>query len=333
MRTYRQEVLLSFILPVYNVEKYLCECVDSILQQVTADCEIVLVDDGSKDSSGKICDRYARQNPLIRVIHKENGGLSSARNAGISAATGKYITFVDSDDRIVSGSLADVMRWIKNEEADLCFLQTVKFFPDGTRTDLRECIEGIHIRNQSRENAIAYLATRPKYPGSAWSKLFRREFLISNHLHFPFDRRYSEDLGFLLDCILCAERFDALDVLFYEYRQSRQGSITNRFTARNFYDLLRFVTESSEKLTVERKPTDAVSKSCMSFVAYEYLVLMHAYQLIPRDEKKMALKKLKANLWTMDFANNRRGKMVLRCCHLLGIRFTSYIMYLYRKLG
>ena len=98
------KTLLSFILPVYNVEAYLEECVATILPQCSDECQIVLVDDGATDSAGKICDALAATSPLITVVHQENGGLSAARNAGLNVATGEYVAFVDSDDRIAPGS-------------------------------------------------------------------------------------------------------------------------------------------------------------------------------------------------------------------------------------
>lgn len=329
----KNELLLSFILPVYNVEAYLPECVDSILQQITPECEIILVDDGSTDSSGRICDQYAVQWTCVKVIHKENGGLSSARNAGLPAAGGAYITFVDSDDRIAAGSLAELLGWIRNSGADLCFLQAEKFFPDGSRISLGEQIESAALRGQDRVNAIAYLSGRPKYPGSAWAKLYRREYLEENELHFPFDRRYSEDLGFIRDCILCAQSFDAIEAPYYEYRQNRQGSITNRVTLKNFFDLLRFVTESAELLTEDKTPKDDISRSMMRFVGYEYSVLLYLYRSISGQEKKKVLEKLKEYQWTLQYAAGAKGRMVSVSCRLFGIAFTSRLLEQYRKLS
>ena len=101
-------VQLSFIIPVYNVEAYLIECVESIISQIEDNCEVILVNDGSTDNSGKICDEYALNYAFINVIHKENGGLSSARNAGLKCAKGEYIAFIDSDDRIASNSVKQI---------------------------------------------------------------------------------------------------------------------------------------------------------------------------------------------------------------------------------
>ncbi len=331
MKERKYEILLSFILPVYNVEKYLRECIESILQQITDECEIILVNDGSTDSSGDICKQFAERDMRVHVVNKENGGLSSARNAGIEVAEGEYVTFVDSDDKVFLNSISDILTWIKSEKTDLCFLKAVKLYPDGSQKDLGEEIDSSQLRYKSRKEAIQYLASRSKYPGSAWAKLYRREFLISNNLHFPYDRRYSEDLGYMRDCILCARSFDALDIPFYKYRQNRQGSITNKVTSKNFYDLLKFIIESVNKLTVHKKAKNFTSKSVMAFVAYEYSVLLYLYQFLSKKDKNEALKRMKEYDWVLKYAGSKKIKIISYFCSIFGLRLTSLILLQYRK--
>ena len=129
----RNEILVSFIVPVYNVQYYLQECVDSILNQCTDKCEIILVDDGSTDSSGTMCDEYEKSSTIIKTIHKVNGGLSSARNVGVENAKGRYVAFVDSDDRIADNSVSIIVGWAENSQVDICFMDAIKFFPDGSK--------------------------------------------------------------------------------------------------------------------------------------------------------------------------------------------------------
>lgn len=331
MKTKESSVLLSFVIPVYNVGTYLEECLDSILCQTTDACELVLVDDGATDSSGALCDRYAERFANIRVIHKENGGLSSARNTGLAAAEGTYVTFVDSDDRLFPNSVAALLDWIRTEDADLCFLRASKLFPNGELIDLNEGIVRSELRGKPRAAAIGHLSTRPKYPGCAWAKLFRRAFLAEHDLHFPHDRRYSEDLGFIRDCILCAERFDSLDVPFYQYRQSRAGSITQKGSAKNFYDLLLFITESAERLTVDRQARDTLSRDIMSFAAYEYFVLLLTYSGLPKADKPAALEKLAEYRWVLRYAQSAKIKAVSRVCGVCGMRFTAFLTMVYRR--
>lgn len=322
---------LSVIIPIYKTEEFLTECVDSILDKADEDVEVVLVDDGSPDGCPGICDRYADRDPRVRVVHKENGGLSSARNAGLAVAKGRYVTFVDSDDQIFPDSLPEILTWIRTAGADMCFLRAFKLFADGTMRDLGENIDGSQLRAKSREEAIRHLASRSKYPGSAWAKVFRRDFLIENDLHFPYDRRYSEDLGFIRDCVLCAESFDALDVPYYQYRQGRTGSITQQIKAKNFNDLLQFITESAEKLTENRKAKDPVNGLIMSFVAYEYSILLYGYTRIPKEDKKAALAAMKPYAWTLRYAVTKKGRLVFLACRLLGVRFAAFLMKQYRR--
>ena len=119
MENKNNEILLSFILPIYNVEAYLEECIDSILDQITDECEIILVDDGATDSSGEICDRYSEKHSAIRVVHKENGGLSSARNAGLDVSNGDYIMFLDSDDYLAENAVEMLVCANKEDDADI----------------------------------------------------------------------------------------------------------------------------------------------------------------------------------------------------------------------
>ncbi len=322
---------LSVIIPIYKTEEFLSECVGSILEKANRDVEVVLVDDGSPDGCPRICDEFAAADSRVTVVHKENGGLSSARNAGLAVAKGRYVTFVDSDDKIFPDSLPEILNWIRTVGADMCFLRAFKLFADGTMRDLGENIDGSQLRAKSREEAIRHLASRSKYPGSAWGKVFRRDFLLDNDLHFPYDRRYSEDLGFIRDCVLCAESFDALDVPYYQYRQGRAGSITHQIKAKNFNDLLRFITESAEKLTENRKAKDAVSGLVMSFAAYEYSILLYGYTRIPKEDKKAALAAMKPYAWTLRYAGTRKGRLVSLACRLLGVRFAAFLMKQYRR--
>jgi glycosyltransferase involved in cell wall biosynthesis len=321
---------LSVIIPIYKTEEYIRACVDSVLADPDRDVEVILVDDGSPDTCPRICDEYAASDPRVKVVHKENGGLSSARNAGIPHAEGRYVTFLDSDDLIFSDSIPAILEWTRSHNADICFMQAEKFFPDGAQQDLGECIESAPLRGRPREAAIAYLASRPKYPGSAWGKLYRREFLLDNGLHFPFDRRYSEDLGYVRDCILCAQSFDALEVPFYRYRQNRQGSITNKISMKNFNDLLLFIEESDRKLDVKNSK-DPVAKSFMTFVAYEYSVLLYVYTRLPTESKKEALAKLQNYSWTLKYAVSKKGRIISAVCRLFGVRFTAFLMKHYRR--
>lgn len=320
--------ILSFIIPIYNVEPYLKECIDSILSQSAGQCEVILVDDGSTDGSGDLCDRYARGHDCVTVIHKPNGGLSSARNAGMEAAHGKYLAFVDSDDRIAKGSVQQILKWCQISNTDICFLEAVKFFPDGSKQPLGDSIEPDAVRGTSKEAVFSHLATRPKYPGSACTKLYRTQYLLNHHLWFPKDRRYSEDLGFFRDCLLVAESFDALSIPYYEYRQNREGSITHGVSSKSFFDLTLFVKETAEAATQKKLP-DAVHDCVLSFAAYEYSILLWQYSKLAQRDRVEARKFLKEYQWVLRYSRTRKLLMVRMARSVLGINASAKLLDLY----
>ena len=320
------DLRLSFIVPVYNVEKYLGECIESVVNQWEASCEMILVNDGSTDGSGALCDEYANRYEGVRVIHQENKGLSGARNTGLDAAKGQYIAFLDSDDRIAAGRIPHLLAWIDGDGADVCFLDAIKFYPNGEQEPLGDAISRETVRGRSAEEVFAHLATRPKYPGSACTKLFRRAFFEENNIRFPSDRRLSEDLGFCLNCFLLAQSFDALEGDYYEYRQSRSGSITNIVSKRNFDDLGRFVSESTDKLTVNKAPADGISRYAMSFVAYEYSIMLWQYSQLDKTCRKEAKTFLESYRWVLDYGVTPKTVMIRRLAKTVGVGMVSRLL-------
>lgn len=325
------KIKLSFIIPVYNVERYLRECIDSILEQMTEECEIILINDGSTDISGQICDDFAVTNPQIVVVHQENRGPSVARNRGIDNAKGEFLAFVDSDDRIASGSVAYILEWIEKCGADVCFMSGIKFDATGMRQDMGDRIERNMVRGKSREEVLAHLASRPKFSGSACTKILRREFLLSEGIRFPEDGRRAEDLGFCRDCFLKAQTFDALPCPYYEYRQDRRESFTNTVTSKGFWGLEKFVEESVELLTCERQPISEMAKYALSFVAYEYSILLWQYSRFSENEKKAAYDKLKEYQWVMSYAGNRKIKSLGWAIKVVGLSAVSALLDMYMK--
>lgn len=322
---------LSIIIPVYNVEAYLEQCVKSILDQWTPEVEVILVDDGSTDNSGKLCDKFAAQSKELIVVHQENGGLSAARNTGLRFATGRYITFVDSDDFIGNNSIQKILSWIEGSSSDICFINVWKLFPNG-RKELLDVPIPHEMLCKGKLNAVKYLSEMNKYPGSACGKLFRRAFLTQNKLDFPKDRRISEDLGFMRDCILKAEQFDSLPIDFYYYRQGRSNSITNKITKKSFDGVGKFVTESAEKLTLHKKATGTLESYAMSFAAYEYSIMVWQYSCLTPLEKKASYPFLKEYKWVLEYGKSQKTLFVRKTSAILGLRITSSAMKIYMQL-
>ena len=318
---------LSIVVPVYNVQDYINECVESIVDQKEKDIEIILVDDGSTDQSGKICDSLVEKKTNIKVIHKENGGLSSARNAGLDNASGEYVLFVDSDDKIASESLEAILDCIKETRADYYFLSGKKFYPDGKEEPLDDPIHRAEIRGKKSEYVVRYIATLTKYPGSACTKAYKREFLEKKSIRFPSDRRLAEDLGFTLRCILTATSFDVCDHDYYLYRQNREGSITSATTGINksFWNLAIFVKDSIEWLSVDKMPKGEKEKSALSLVAYEYTVLLVQFCRVT-ERKDEAYLLMKNSKWIKKYLVSKRGKIISLMISILGIKTTSKLL-------
>ena len=196
------EHLVSIVVPVYNAERYLCTSIHALQKQDYSNIEIILVDDGSKDASPSICDSFEKEDKRIRAIHKTNGGVSSARNAGIEAATGKYIMFVDSDDlcesNIVSRMVFLAEHW--NVNFVICGFRTVN--------DIKSALNPIRHENTSElvyalskselMNSLGYMIMRRPTMFAPWNKLFDLEIIRKNNIKFIPTVSYGEDFLFNL---------------------------------------------------------------------------------------------------------------------------------------
>lgn len=216
------EKLVSVIVAVYNIEEYLPRCVDSILAQTYRNLEIILVDDGSKDQSGSICDSYAEKDRRIKVIHKKNGGLSDARNAGMDAATGEYIGFVDGDDWIEPDMYRAMYFACEKEKAQAAVCR----YKQITKSGIIDGSAGNSV-SLSRDEALEiYVCGDERYLiyNSVWSKLFARDLVEG--MRFPVGKN-SEDIMFTTRAFCRMERLVYLDEAYYNYVLDREGSIMN----------------------------------------------------------------------------------------------------------
>ena len=203
---------ISVIVPVYKVEKYLKRCVDSILHQTFSDLEVILVDDGSPDNCPAMCDELAKADKRIRVIHKENGGLSSARNAGMRIAQGKYIGFVDSDDDVESEMYETMLEAAENHDADFVMSDYIRVSADGTRSLFSKNIRaGVYEKEDIRKEIYPALIMDENVDYgpllSVCHCLYNRDFLEKNTIMFADDVKWSEDNLFSSYVGYCAGRF------------------------------------------------------------------------------------------------------------------------------
>lgn len=218
---------VSIIVPVYNAETALHRCIESILHQSCADFELLLVDDGSKDDSGAICDEYAAKDSRIRVFHKENGGVSAARNLALDVARGKYLQFLDSDDWVVPDATLLLLRAAEEHGADLVISDFYRVV--GERVSVKGDIE--EDRVLSREEYAEHMMANPAdfYYGVLWNKLYRRDIVQDHRIRMDEEISWCEDFLFNLEYIRFARRFYALNVPLYYYVKTK-GSLASQIS-------------------------------------------------------------------------------------------------------
>ena len=225
--------LLSIIVPVYNIKDYLTACVESICAQSFSDWELILVDDGSQDGSGALCDGLAETDSRIRVIHQANGGVSRARNAGICASRGKYLAFVDGDDYI-HPEMYEKLIFPMEQGVDVAFCRFARSFPTETIPhvecnlpalaqrpwDYSKIIYEYHYRHTQEQTETDTVF------GSVWRSLFRADVIRENQLRFPEDVKIAEDRLFLMEYLAFCENGYLVDEYLYYYRADRTDSAT-----------------------------------------------------------------------------------------------------------
>lgn len=219
------ESKVSVIVPVYNVESLLNRCIDSILCQTIPDIQLIIVDDGSTDRSGAICDRYASLDPRVTVIHKPNGGLSDARNAGLDIATGQYVTFIDADDFIHPQMMEYLSGCLRMADADIAQCEMRWYYSeDGAEHTLYPPLEVSHYRTMERKDFIDnFFPTNGRIAScTVCNKLYKRE--IFQDIRFPYGQYYEDSHIHLSTFDLC-RRIVLLPYELYYYYQ-RPGSIT-----------------------------------------------------------------------------------------------------------
>lgn len=231
--------MVSIIVPIYKVEEYLSQCIDSILYQTYSDLEIILVDDGSPDNCGSICEEYAKKDKRIKVIHKENQGLGMARNTGLEYAKGEFIYFVDSDDWLEPNAIECLVKYQKEYDADIVMCNYDK------RDDLHKVLYQYRIVNNVKiysnlkeieENVFWPMIGQPAYVCQdftinmcVWTNLYRRELIEQNKIRFLSERDYlSEDICFNLQYLLQCNTAVMIPQSLYCYRYN-PNSLTNRY--------------------------------------------------------------------------------------------------------
>jgi len=310
--------LISIIVPVYNVEKYLKKCVDSIVNQTYKNLEIILVDDGATDNSGKICDELVELDNRIKVYHKKNGGLSDARNYGVERATGDYIGFVDSDDYIDAEMYERLYEAIKKENVDVAECNLKIVYPE--KTDLFTDQKYYQICNK-QEYLEEYLKIE-KIFGSACVRLTKAD--IARKLKFPVGKLY-EDTYYAYDLIGIVDKYVIVDNPYYNYLM-RENSITNAKFNPRIFDLIEIV-EKFHTNVYKNYPSLKEAADCRKM--YAYFSVLNSI-LLEEDFKNNSFYKQIIDYFKEEYTKLLRNKYITRN-RKLSILLIKFSINLYRK--
>lgn len=303
---------VSVIVPVYNAEKYLIQCIDSILAQTFTDFELILVNDGSKDSSGKICDEYARKDNRIIVIHKENGGVSSARNIGIDITQGDWIVFVDSDDYISADYIMNI--YPHDEDFGVCSIQCI----GNSSKLLKFKTDKIITRNQIADWILCN-SQEFSFIATPWAKIYKTKIIKENDIIYNEKIKYGEDTDFVYRYLIHCNSIKLTNCAVYYYldTDSLCQSQKYKFNAIDFCYHVKTLNESIHNM--ER----IFKKKFIRLRKRIYLIYLIAfYTYINYSDKNHATKELRT------LRKNIIFNLFILCYHRRFCTIKEYIFFI-----
>ena len=322
--------MISVIIPVYKVEKYLRECVDSILTQTCTDMEVILVDDGSPDSCPQICDEYAAMDSRVKVIHKQNGGPSDARNAGLRLAAGEYVYLIDSDDYLDDKNALDgILSVFEKENPDLVIFWS-KALAEGRiigndKTDYSTCT------GETPAEKIYNAVKADKLNGSACMMVIKREFLVANNLFFKENIKSTEDINFIFRLYARCPKVAFYDRNPYVYRQ-REGSSTATYDYQHLLTHMHVVTDG---IRIAESCEGKLRLALLGYAVYQALILLGLMGKIKlTDEQERELDqclRLVCRQYLCRYALGRKAKLAAAVYAVMRYKLTKKMLGFYLR--
>lgn len=316
---------ISIIIPVFKVEKYLHECVDSVLKQTYKNIEIILVDDGSPDRCPEICDEYAIANDNVIVIHKPNGGLSDARNAGFKKATGRYVVFLDSDDWWEGNNSLEKAVEILNTAPDILFFDRITYCDNGSVIKPKGMLLST-INNMNYEEAISSLMKAGKFIPSACNKFVKTSLLRDHQIEFE-KGLISEDIEWTYQIMQHVRNVKGFDIPFYGYRR-REGSITHNLKPKTINDLL-YVIEKWSYRVKDSKMSDNLKFQLLGYLNYQYCIANGQVCRITKEVREKFEDRFDALSWLLKYDINKKTHLVLMISRIGGLKNIRKILRFY----
>ena len=310
-------MMFSIIVPVYNVEKYLDNCIKSLLNQNFNDYEIILIDDGSTDKSGEICDKYADINNRIKVFHKENEGLSATRNLGIKYSKGDYLIFVDSDDWIAKESLLEFSKIIKKSNAEVIETRIIEVF------NVNELICDINLEKYikhgfSQKKAVRWILKKSHNTWQAQKRIYLSSFIKENKIYF-LNGRLHEDIAWTSNIILKAKNYDVCLYPWYYYRKERECSITNNISAKNIIDVIEIASMYYKKFLDN---STYLSKKIVERLMISVYIKIWQVKKCSKEEKKKIIECINKNKQIFKIAPKIEHKIFVLFMKFFGVKNT-----------
>lgn len=277
----------SIIVPIYNTEKYLSKCINSILVQSFKYYELILVNDGSTDKSGLICDKYSAEHGNISVIHKKNGGVSDARNIGISQAEGEYIIFVDSDDYIERDALNEFNNeLIKSNNPDLLITRIKKFYKDLDFKYMDKNLPVERIKNGNKTDILSWIFNKSDNIWPSVRYVIKHDLIKKYNLKFPFDYLH-EDIDWSSQIFLHASTFSCSGYYWYNHRLGREKSISTYKNSKRTLDVIEIVAKNindNKYNEIEASSRNIIFKRLVNTLFYS----LSDYGYYNKTEKKLS---------------------------------------------
>lgn len=321
-------IKFSIVVPVYNVEEYLEECLKSLMNQTYKAYEIILVDDGSTDGSAELCDLYAEQFSEVKAYHKENGGLSDARNYGIDKVSGEYMVFVDSDDYINTNTLQTYFQAChENDYPDLLIDQSMYSFSNGRMRSDKYYGYKILGKKNGKEAFMILSSGGPLW--SPCAKCYKVDYWRKKDFHFT-KGIYGEDLDLIYKVIYLADSVVMTPGTYY-YREKREGSICNTINKKKLMDVLDII--DGWEFFFDRYQVDYKARDNMYFYFGEIIVyfIMGNLFLLDKEERNEVSKRLAEYSYVCKKYNKILGKLTNISTAIIGIKNTSFLLFYMKR--
>lgn len=312
-------IKISFIIPIFNAEAFLEACIESVTCQLEGN-ELILIDDGSTDSSGAICDRYASQYAQVSVIHTENGGVSRARNLGVERAQGEYIVFLDADDYI-NRDFSDRFSEM-NSNADIIFYPMRKQYGQDNFIPMGFGLNRKALFGKTTEEVLSYISKCPKFPASPCGRLIRLDFLRSYGITFSHNK-ITEDYDWTYSLLRYAQSYDFFEGGMYTYRQVGNSRSAIGST-KSVEDQLSILCD-----WIERDVEESYRVWLNCFLAYEYAMIFPFYGALTREQRARFRPEMMRASFLLRFGKTKKLKLIRLAVALLGVDWAAKVLNFY----